>query len=57
MLDNTKAPTAPASAILAPTKTSKNRLKKSSLKGLKAIKRKATKPAGLLEEDVAVALF
>ena len=51
-LDNTKAP-----AALAPTKTSKKRLKKSSLKGLKAVKRKATEPARLTEEDVAADLF
>ena len=55
-LDDTKAPTAPASAALAPTKTSKKRLKKSSLKGSKAIKRKATKATKPIEED-AIAIF
>jgi len=50
-LDNTKAPT-----TLASTKTSKKRLKKSSLKGLKAIKRKATKATGPIEEDT-IAMF
>ncbi|XTI94129.1 hypothetical protein V2W45_1335581 [Cenococcum geophilum] len=56
-LDDTKAPTAPAPTALASTKTSKKRLKKSSLKGLKAVKRNATKPARLTEEDITADLF
>ena len=55
-MDNTKAPTTLAPTTLAPTKTSKKHLKKSSLKGLKAIKRKATKPTKITEEDIYVQL-
>ena len=52
-MDNTKAPTTPAFTTLAFTKTSKKYLKKSSLKGLKTIKRKATKATRPIEEDTA----
>ncbi|XTI82190.1 hypothetical protein V2W45_1325806 [Cenococcum geophilum] len=41
----------------SPTKTSKKGLKKSGLKRLKAIKRKAAKPTGITEEDIIVAMF
>jgi len=50
-LDNTKTPTP------APTKTSKKGLKKLGLKGSKAIKKKAAKPAGITEKDVTAAMF
>jgi len=50
-LDSTKTP------ALAPTKTFKKGLKKSGLKGLKAIKKKAAKPARITEEDIAAAMF
>ena len=50
-MDNTKTPT------LAPTKTSKKGLKKLGLKGLKAIKKKAAKPARIIEEDITAAMF
>ena len=50
-MDNTKTPTP------APTKTSKKGLKKSGLKGLKAIKKKAAKLTRITEEDIAAAIF
>jgi hypothetical protein len=47
-LDNIKTPT-----TLAPTKTSKKSLKKSSLKGLKVIKKKATEAIRPMEDTKA----